>query len=174
MGFPVAVKALAAEIPHKAKLGGVRLGLRNPTDVEVAAAEVLQAATRAGARAPKVLVQEMAHGREVLVGAVVDERFGACITIRPGGALAEAGDATFVAAPLTRKQAFAYVTSQAPRCGLDPVEHDLTALARAVDGIARAAHDLRDRLTSLEANPLLVSDRGAVAVDALAEARPPA
>jgi acyl-CoA synthetase (NDP forming) len=174
VGFPVAVKALAAEIPHKAKLGGVRLGLRNPTDVEVAAAEVLQAATRAGARAPKVLVQEMAHGREVLVGAVVDERFGACITIRPGGALAEAGDATFVAAPLTRKQAFAYVTSQAPRCGLDPVEHDLPALAKAVEGVARAAHDLRDRLTSLEANPLLVSDRGAVAVDALAEARPPA
>ena len=174
IGFPVAVKALAAEIPHKAKLGGVRLGLRNPTDVEVAAAEVLQAATRAGARAPKVLVQEMAHGREVLVGAVVDERFGACITIRPGGALAEAGDATFVAAPLTPKQALTYVTSQAPRCGLDPAEHDLHALAKAVEGVARAAHDLRDRLTSLEANPLLVSERGAVAVDALAEARPPA
>ena len=29
IGFPVAVKALAPEIPHKAKLGGVRLGLRN-------------------------------------------------------------------------------------------------------------------------------------------------
>ncbi|MGE5460032.1 MAG: acetate--CoA ligase family protein [Solirubrobacterales bacterium] len=174
MELPVAVKALAAEIPHKAKLGGVRLGLRNPTDVEVAAAEVLQAATRAGARSPKVLVQEMAHGREVLVGAVVDERFGACITIRPGGGLAEAGDATFVAAPLTPKQARAYVIGQASRCGLDPAEHDLRALAKAVEGIARAAHDLRDRLTSLEANPLLVSERGAIAVDALAEARPPA
>ncbi|HEU4355202.1 MAG TPA: acetate--CoA ligase family protein, partial [Actinomycetota bacterium] len=53
LGFPVAVKALAAEIPHKAKLGGVRLGLANPTDVEVAAAEVLRAAERAGAIRPK-------------------------------------------------------------------------------------------------------------------------
>lgn len=174
IGFPVAVKALAAEIPHKAKLGGVRLGLRNPTDVEVAAAEVLQAARRAGARTPKVLVQQMAHGHEVLVGAVVDERFGACVTIRPGGSLAEAGEATFVAAPLTPRQALGYVGSQASRCGLDPAEHDLRAVAKAVEAIARAAHDLRDRLASLEANPLLVSERGAIAVDALAEARSPA
>ncbi len=174
--FPgaVAVKALAPEIPHKARLGGVRLGLRGSGEVERAAAEVLQAAKRAGATAPKVLVQEMVHGHEVLVGAIVDEQFGATITIRPGGALAEAGEATFVAAPMTPKQARAYVSSQADRCGLNPDEHDLGALAAAVASIARAAHDLRDRLTSLEANPMLVGPRGAVAVDALAEAKPPA
>lgn len=173
IGFPVVVKALAPELPHKAKLGGVRLDLRNPTDTEVAAAEVLEAARRAGAKSPKLLVQEMASGHEVLVGAVVDERFGACITIRPGGAFAEAGEAEFVACPLTPKQALAYVTSQAARAGLDPRRHDLKAVAKAVEAIARAAHDLRDRLASLEANPLLVSARGAVAVDALAEARTP-
>jgi acetyl-CoA synthetase/acetyltransferase len=174
IGFPVAVKALAPELPHKAKLGGVRLGLSNPTDVEVAAAEVLQAARRGGAKAPKVLVQQMVSGSEVLVGAVVDERFGALLTVRPGGALAESGEAAFVPAPLTPRQAAAYVAAQADRCGLDPARHDLRAFAKAVEAIARAAHDLRGRLASLEANPLLVAERGAVAVDALAEARPPA
>ena len=64
--------------------------------------------------------------------------------------------------------------AQAARCGLDRRRHDLRAAARAVEAIARAAHDLRGRLASLEANPLLVAERGAVAVDALAEARPPA
>jgi hypothetical protein len=166
------VKALAPEVPHKAKFGGVRLGLTNPTDVEVAAAEVLEAARRAGAAAPKVLVQEMASGTEVLVGALVDDRFGALITVRPGGALAEAGEAVFVPCPLTPKQALDYVTEQADHCGLDPSHHDLRATARAIEGVARAAHDLRHRLTSFEANPLLVDERGAVAVDALAEARP--
>jgi acyl-CoA synthetase (NDP forming) len=170
---PVAVKALAPELPHKAKLGGVRLGLRGG-EVETAAAGVLAAARRAGAKTPKVLVQEMVGGHEVLVGAVVDDRFGPAITMRPGGALAESGAATFVAAPLSATQARAFVESQAARCGLDPTEHDLRAVARAVEAIARAAHDLRGRLTSLEANPLLVGSRGAVAVDALAEARPPA
>ena len=65
-------------------------------------------------------------------------------------------------------------TSQAERCGLNADEHDLGAVAKAVESIARATHDLRDRITSLEANPLLVGPRGAVAVDALAEAKPPA
>jgi acyl-CoA synthetase (NDP forming) len=171
---PVAVKALAPEIPHKARLGGVRLGLQGTGEVERAAAEVLEAARRAGATAPKVLVQQMVHGTEVLIGAIVDDQFGPTITIRPGGALAEAGEATFLAAPLTPKQARAYVVSQAERCGLHEDEHDLRALAKAVEAIARAAWDLRDRLSSLEANPMLVGSRGAVAVDALAEAKPPA
>ena len=174
IGFPVAVKALAAEVPHKAKLGGVKLGLRNSAEVERAAAQVLAAASRAGASAPKVLVQEMVSGHEVLVGAIVDDQFGACITMRPGGALAEEGEAVFVAAPLTLAQARAFVDGQASRCGLDAKRHDLAATAKAVQAIARAAHDLRGRLTSLEANPLLVGSRAAIAVDALAEARPPA
>lgn len=171
IGFPVAVKALAPELPHKAKLGGVRLGLRTLAAVEAAAVDVLEAARNAGARAPKVLVQEMVGGHEVLVGAVIDEQFGACLTMRPGGALAEQGEATFVACPLSPTQAAAYVASQAPRCGLRARQHDLAATATAVEAIARAAHDLRERLTSIEANPLLVARRSAIAVDALAEAR---
>jgi acetate---CoA ligase (ADP-forming) len=172
IGFPVAVKAVAAELPHKASLGGVRLGLTTPLEVEEAAADVLQAARRVGSRAPRVIVQQMITGAEVLIGAVVDERFGAAVTMRPGGALAEAGEATFVAAPLTPKQATAFVQREAARVGVNSKDHDVRALARAVAAIALAAHDLRDRLASLEANPLIVSSRGAVAVDALAEARP--
>ena len=114
----------------------------------------------------------MVTGAEVLVGAVVDHQFGAAITIRPGGALAEAGDALFVTAPLTPKQARTYVEEQSGRCRLDFAKHNLAALAKAVQAIAHAAHDLRGRVTSLEANPLLVSSTGAIAVDALAEARP--
>jgi acyl-CoA synthetase (NDP forming) len=174
VGFPVAVKALAPELPHKERLGAIRLGLADAAAVTAAASEVMAAARRAGARHPQVLVQRMVRGTEVLVGAVVDERFGPVVTIRPGGALAEAGEATFIVAPVTRKQARRFVERQAEACGLDPGGDDLAAVARAVEGIARAAADLRGRLASLEANPLIVTSRGAVAVDALAEARPPA
>ncbi len=172
IGFPVAVKALAAEVPHKARLGGVRLAMANAADVELAAAEVLEAARRAGAERPRVLVQQMMSGAEVLVGALIDARFGAMITVRPGGARAESGEAVFVPCPLSAKQALSFLREQASRCGLDPARHDLRAAARAVEAIAWAAHDLQDRVTALEANPLLVGERGAVAVDALAEARP--
>jgi acetate---CoA ligase (ADP-forming) len=172
VGFPVAVKALAPELPHKERLGGVRLGLMDGAAVRDAAADVLRAARRAGAPRAKVLVQRMASGPEVLVGAVVDPAFGPAITLRPGGALAEAGEAAFVAAPLSPRQAAAFVARESSRCRLDPKAHDLRAVARAVQAIARAAHDLRHRLVSLEANPLIVGQRAAVAVDALAEALP--
>jgi hypothetical protein len=119
-----------------------------------------------------VLVQQMVRGVEVLVGAVVDDRFGPMITVRPGGALAEAGEAAFVPCPLTGARSREYVAEQAARCALDVRRHDLGATARAVEAMAHLAHDLRGRLTSLEANPLLVGERGAVAVDALAEVRP--
>jgi len=171
IGFPVVVKAQAAELPHKAALGGVRLGLPDVAGVETAAAEVLEVARRAGARSPKVLVQQMVGGAEVLVGAVVDDRFGPMITVRPGGARAEEGQAVFVPCPLTPAQARRYVNEHASLCGLDPSVHDLGAAAKAVEAIARIAHDLRARLTSFEANPLLVGERAAVAVDALAEVR---
>jgi acyl-CoA synthetase (NDP forming) len=174
LGFPVAVKALAPALPHKAKPGGVRLGLRSASEVVSAAEEVLDAARAAQVRSARVLVQRMAAGQEVLVGAVVDERFGAAVTIRPGGVLAEAGEATFVACPLSPADARRFVDAHAGRCGLDPRRHGLPAVARAVTAIAHAAHDLRARLTSLEANPLIVGERVAVAVDALAEARSPA
>ncbi|HEY6566795.1 MAG TPA: acetate--CoA ligase family protein [Actinomycetota bacterium] len=173
IGFPVAIKALAPEIPHKARLGGVRLGISDAAAAQIAADEVLTAARRAGAARPRVLVQQMVTGDEVLVGAVVDDRFGPFITMRPGGALAEVGEATFVPCPITPVQARSFVADQAERCGLHPDRHHLRAVANAVEGVARAAWDLRDRLTSLEANPLLVDDRGAVAVDALAEVRTP-
>ena len=175
VGFPVAIKALAPEVPHKARLGGVRLGIGNATDVEVAAAEVLQAARRAGARTPRVLVQRMATGRG-----------GAGGRRRRRDVRSDAHDASRRArsrSPVTRRSCRvrsarprprAFVEEQAARCGLDPRRHDLRATARAVAAISRAVHDLRARLHSLEANPLLVAGRGAVAVDALAEARIPA
>jgi acyl-CoA synthetase (NDP forming) len=174
LGFPVAVKALAPEVPHKAAIGGVRLTIRSERDAEDAAAGVLRAARRAGARAPRVLVQRMAEGSAVLVGAIADATYGPMLTMRPGGDEAEAGRAAFVPCPLTPAQAIAFVRERSASCGLDPARDDLAATARAVAAVARAMHDLRGRLVSLEANPLLVGRRGAVAVDALAEASGPA
>jgi hypothetical protein len=116
----------------------------------------------------------MAEGSAVLVGAIADATYGPMLTMRPGGDEAEAGRAAFVPCPLTPAQAIAFVRERSASCGLDPARDDLAATARAVAAVARAMHDLRGRLVSLEANPLLVGRRGAVAVDALAEASGPA
>ena len=59
--YPVAVKALSAEIAHKSDIGGVHLGARTASDVQRAAQNVLDNARRncPGATIDGILVQEM-------------------------------------------------------------------------------------------------------------------
>ena len=173
VGPRVAVKALAPELPHKASADAVRLSLTDPEEVREAGAEVLAAARRAGARWPRILVQRMVEGVEILIGAVVDEQFGPAVALRPGGDQAERGPARFVGAPLAPGEALTVVAREAERCGLDPARHDLAAVAGALEAVGRLAHDLRHRIVEVEANPFVVTDGGGVAVDALAVARRP-
>ena len=163
LGFPVAVKAIAADLPHKAAAGGVMLGVRSADAARDAARTIGKAVSGAG-----FLVQRMVSGSEVLVGAVVDDRFGPAVTIRAGGAEVERTEGSFLAAPLSPADAREAVRA----AGLSlPSARALAALVRAVVAISRLAHDLRGRLTEVEANPLIVNDRGAFAVDALAVVR---
>ena len=170
LGFPVAVKALAAALPHKASAGAVKVGLRTEAEVERAADAVLRASRRVGVEPDGVLVQRMVAGAEVLVGGLWDERFGPAVTVKPGGSAVEAGEAEFLAAPLMAGEAEAFVSGRAAALGLERRRHDLPAVAAALEAVARLLTDLGGRLTELEANPLMVSRRGAVAVDALAVA----
>ncbi len=170
VGFPVAVKAVAAGLPHKAAAGAVRLSLRSPEEVRRAAEGVLRAARREGVRPAGILVQRMESGAEILVGGLHDARFGAAVTLRPGGSLAEAGEAEFLAAPLSIGEAEAFVRDRARAVGLDPRRHDLRGVAAALEAVTCLLVDMRGRLVEIEANPLIVRRRSAAAVDALAVA----
>lgn len=170
VGLPVAVKAVADGLPHKGAASAVRVGLGSPEAAERAARAVLRAARRRGVRPRGVLVQRMVEGVEVLVGGLHDERFGPAVTVRPGGTLAEAGPSEFLSAPLSRGQADAFVRERAGALGLDPRRHHLPSVAAALEAIACLLVDARGRLHEVEANPLIVGRRRALAVDALAVA----
>src|SRR5262245_41217387 len=77
---PLVLKA--AGLLHKSDDGGVALGLREPDEVRAAAAAML---ARVGERGLPFLVQEMADGVEVLVGARRDPELGVTVTVGLGG-----------------------------------------------------------------------------------------
>ena len=158
IGFPVAVKALAPELPHKAKLGGVRLGLDEP--------DRRGGGRRRGARGGAAGRRRRAAGARPADG---DGHRGARrrgrrravrrlhhdAARRGAGRGGRGGVRRRARSPARRRSRSS--RAQAARVRPRPEDrHDLRAVARAVEAIARAAHDLRDRLTSLEANPLLV------------------
>jgi acyl-CoA synthetase (NDP forming) len=176
LGFPVAVKVVARALPHKTEAGVVALNLTSAAEVRRAAMRLL-AATRN--RAEGLLVQRMARGVEVLVGVTRDPTFGPMLVIGAGGITAElVGDTAVRPLPVTRAEIRAMLGEVRALGvlhgwrGTPPA--DVPALVEAVEGVARLAEALGERLRGIDVNPVVVGPRGrgASAVDLLVEVAP--
>jgi len=167
IGFPIALKTAAAGIQHKSDVGGVRLGLADESALAVAYADMT---ARLG---PQVLVAEMApKGVEIAFGLIRDQQFGPYLVIASGGIWIEAlRDRAVALPPLSLEQAQALVvrlkTSPLLDGGRGRPAADRAALHAALARFSMLAADLGDLIDEMDVNPLLVSDHGCMAVDAL-------
>ena len=164
-GYPVVVKTVAVE--HNSDVGGVALNLVDATAVRAAYADLAQ---RLG---PSVTVQPMVPGGvEVSVGVVRDATFGPLFVVAAGGTLVELlADRVLACPPVSHGRAVEMLDALRIRRLLDgwrggPAA-DVGALADAIVGFSELATELGDSLEAVEANPLIVSVSGVVAVDAL-------
>ncbi len=174
--YPLAVKIESPDIAHKTEAGGVRLGLRDLPSVKAAAAEVLTSARRHApkARIEGVLLQEMATGTEVIVGAVNDEFFGPTVLFGLGGILTEVlHDVTHRFAPFdltTAHEMIAEIKGSALLRGYrGQPALDVEALADALVRVSLLIADHAGRVLEIDVNPLFVrpAGSGVVAADAL-------
>ncbi|KRE27718.1 acetyl-CoA synthetase [Mycobacterium sp. Soil538] len=164
IGYPVAVKTVAVQ--HKSDAGGVRLGIAD----EATLCDAYRDLARLG---PAVTVSAMAApGVEVSVGFVGDPAFGPLVVVAAGGTLVELlADRVLAYPPLSRDRAREIVAALRIHPLLDgwrgapPV--DVDALVDVIVGFGQMAVDLADRYAAVEANPVIVSPAGAVAVDVL-------
>ena len=167
LGYPVVLKTAAAS--HKTELGGVTLGLR---DEDALATAYREMSSRLG---PSVTVQEMVGpGVEMALGVVRDPQFGPLVMVAAGGVLIETlGDRRLALPPLDEARASKLIDRLDVRPLLDGVRGappaDVNALARALSRLSLLARDLGDLIGALDVNPVIVSSRGCVAVDALVE-----
>jgi acyl-CoA synthetase (NDP forming) len=180
LAFPVAVKALSAELAHKSDAGGVVLGVRTPTEVtEVALAIRAGVAARAGVEVREVLVQSMASGLgEVLVGYRVDPDVGPLVLVAAGGVLTEVyADRSLRMAPVdlaTAHRMLAEVQGIAALRGhRGAARGDLDALAELIVAVSSLAGQAT--VVEAEINPVLVraAGEGVVALDAVVRLHEP-
>ncbi|MDO8136352.1 MAG: acetate--CoA ligase family protein [Candidatus Brocadiales bacterium] len=175
IGYPVVLKVASPDILHKSDIGGVRVGIRNSSDVVQAFEEILEKARRRmpDALVHGVFVQEMVRGgKEVILGATLDPQFGPLLMFGLGGIYVEVlKDVSFRVAPITQRDARemlgeirAYPLLKGAR-GESPV--DLEAI---VEGLQRLSQLVTDfpQVLELDINPLSVlpKGKGAVAIDA--------
>jgi acyl-CoA synthetase (NDP forming) len=165
VGYPVALKTIAAQ--HKSDVGGVALGLADGSALQEAYAAMTETL------GPAVTVEPMAAaGVEVSVGIVGDPVFGPLVVVAAGGILVELLADRVVACPP--------VSAAGARHLLDGLRIrpllagwrgapavDIDALVQVIVAFSQMAMEIGDVVQAVEANPVIVSPHGAVAVDAL-------
>ncbi|HEX6379987.1 MAG TPA: acetate--CoA ligase family protein, partial [Acidimicrobiia bacterium] len=173
LGAPVVVKMLEPVVLHKARAGGVRLGVKAGADLDAA----LDALDAAGATS--YLVEEtISAGLDLIVGTRRDPVFGPIVLVGLGGDLAEDLETVVVRpAPLSEDSAAAMLdellgqahatagrrATQAGAAGHDRV--DRAALAAAVTGLGALLTAVPE-LAEIEINPLrATADGRLVALD---------
>src|SRR5262249_32919166 len=88
--YPVAVKALAAELAHKTEAGGVMLNVADGDALIAACRHIREKVAATGPRVERVLVQPMIFGLgEVLIGYRADPDVGPLVMVAVGGIFTE-------------------------------------------------------------------------------------
>jgi acyl-CoA synthetase (NDP forming) len=175
LDFPVVVKVVSADILHKSDAGGVRVGLQNAGQVRAAIEEMSRLPAIAAASVQGWLVEEMAAaGQEVVVGGLRDPQFGPLVMVGLGGIFVEVlADVSFRICPITRLDALEMLEELkgAPllkgvrgraAVSIDAIIDVLLKVGGENGLLLKHADDIKEA----DINPLIVSERGAVAVDA--------
>jgi acetate---CoA ligase (ADP-forming) len=185
IGYPVALKLVADEVPHRSDLGLVAVGLRDAREVGEAwdGMATVRERSLAGVAVAGFVVQQMVEGGvEVLAGVTHDRDFGPVLAFGLGGIAVEALDEIAVRPlPLRNGDAEAMIGETATARRLlagfrGRPAADLSALCRCLEVFADSAWADRAAIAEIDLNPIKVLEqgRGCVVVDALIVPRPSA
>jgi acetyltransferase len=174
IGYPVALKILSPDILHKTEAGGVKLNLDTPEKILAAYKEIITNASvyQPDAKIKGVLVQEMLPaGVEVIIGISQDPVFGPVVMFGLGGIFVEVlEDVALRVVPLTKSDAYEMIEEIKGRRILDGVRGqspvNKPAIAEVILKVAQLAQDF-PQIKELDINPLICSDKGVWAADAL-------
>ena len=174
IGYPVVMKIASPDILHKSDIGGVKLGISNPTELRDAFDLIIYRATRymPDAQVWGCQVQEMVTGgREGIVGMNRDPQFGPLMMFGLGGIYVEAlKDVTFRVAPFSRQEAQEMINGIRSIQLLRGVRGEPPADMEAIiDTLLRMSQLVTEfpEIVEFDINPLIVYEkgRGVVGVD---------
>jgi acetate---CoA ligase (ADP-forming) subunit beta len=166
IGYPLAAKVVSSSVLHKSDVGGVVVGIDCDRALEAAFSRFSRIDGFSG-----VLVEEMAGGLELIVGAKIDAQFGPVILLGLGGTGVEIyRDVAIRMAPLTPTDVGAMVRSLKGRRLLEGYRGaaavDMAALVRTLTGFADLVVEVQDLIESVDLNPVICSAEACVVADA--------
>ncbi|MFC8433770.1 GNAT family N-acetyltransferase [Streptomyces sp. NPDC057253] len=176
LGYPVALKATAPHLRHRADLGGVRLDLADEEQLRRAYAELTELFGPPDELRP--VVQGMApRGVDTVIRAVIDPAAGAVLSFGLAGAASQLlGDTAHRLIPVTDREATTLVRSirTAPLLfgwrGSTPV--DTPALEELLLRVSRLVDD-HPEVVAVTLEPVVVAPRGLSVLGASVRLAPP-
>lgn len=182
LGYPVVLKALAPDVTHKNQHGFVITGIADAEVLQRSYDDLLQRVVESGYESDDVpvIVQPMLTAKtELIVGVNLEKGLGHFLVVGLGGIYTEAlNEVALLTVPTAVPQI--NVRLRATRIGrllaaMDDGKNTLfDQVVETLDGLQRLAVGCGDLVESVDVNPLLVTDAGCTAVDALVVLRPSA
>jgi acetyl-CoA synthetase (ADP-forming) len=172
---PVVVKIMSPDILHKSDAGGVKVGLQSASEVKGAITAMAESPQIKGARIDGYLIEEMAPaGQEIVIGGLRDPNFGPLVMVGLGGIFVEVlRDVSFRICPITRIDAEEMIDDLKGAAILAGARGRKPASRAAIiDALLKVGGDNgllmthADDIQEADINPMIVSENGAVAVDA--------
>lgn len=168
IGYPVVAKVLEPFLPHRAKVDAVATALADAAEVRAA----FETFVNRHAAREVLIAAQVAVGAELLAGVLADPVFGTRAVIGSGGVLANEiadvrtlvppYDPAYLAGELSALRLAGTFAARRPLPAVAAELHRvLTALAAVVAGSG-------GRITSIECNPLSVTEDAVTVLDALA------
>jgi acetyl-CoA synthetase (ADP-forming) len=175
LSAPFVVKVVSPDVIHKSDVGGVRINLGTAQEVDEAIAEMRARPQLAGSNVLGYLVEEMAPpGIEIVIGGTRDPYFGPLVMVGIGGIFVEVlADVAFRICPISRRDAAQMIEELKGSAllkgarGAKPVSQQaIIETLLKVGGENGLLMQHASDFSEVDINPLIVSERAAVAVDA--------
>jgi acyl-CoA synthetase (NDP forming) len=168
LGKPVALKVVSPQISHKSDVGGVILHLQTTREIEEAYHRIKKIIS---GDSSGVLIQKMvSSGKEVILGGKRDPSFGPVVLFGLGGIYVEVLQETSLRiAPVNRFEAEEMISELKSAAilkgirGEPPSDRD-----SLIENLLRLSQLMVDfpEIEGVDINPLIVLEKGAIAVDA--------
>ena len=177
IGFPVVMKGVSANLPHKTEAGAVLVGVSSAAAARKGFDAIVKN-VRAYDKSVKLdgvlIAEQVSGGLELALGISNDSEVGPIVMFGQGGVALELyGDVAFAAPDLDEAKAAQLIDRTEVRLLLDGYRgqpgFDRGAAAKAIVALGALARDLGDVVREVDVNPYIArpGKKGGVALDAL-------
>ena len=164
--YPVAMKIFSKKITHKTEVEGVKINIKNDFEVREYYDKIHR---KLGSKLEGMIIQPMVSGTEVILGVKRDESFGHLIMFGLGGIHTEIiKDISFRLAPIDKAEALKMIKEIKSFKILNGwrgcPKADINSIADSLANLSNLVSD-HPEIKELDINPMMVGEKGCLAVD---------